>query len=31
LIKVEQVGAACHTGDRSCFHRRISSEGVKSL
>ena len=31
LIKVEQVGAACHTGDRSCFHRRISTEGVKSL
>jgi phosphoribosyl-AMP cyclohydrolase len=31
LIKVEQVGAACHTGDRSCFHRRISLEGVKSL
>jgi phosphoribosyl-AMP cyclohydrolase len=31
LIKVEQVGAACHTGDRSCFHRKITSEGVKSL
>lgn len=23
LLKVEQVGAACHTGDRSCFHRVI--------
>ena len=23
LLKVEQVGAACHTGDRSCFHRNI--------
>ena len=23
LLKVEQVGAACHTGDRSCFHRSI--------
>ena len=23
LIKVEQTGAACHTGDRSCFHRNI--------
>ncbi|MBI4495336.1 MAG: phosphoribosyl-AMP cyclohydrolase [Deltaproteobacteria bacterium] len=24
LLKVEQVGgAACHTGNRSCFHRRI--------
>lgn len=24
LIKVRQVGAACHTGNRSCFYRRIS-------
>lgn len=31
VMKVEQVGAACHTGDRSCFHRRITSEGVESL
>ena len=23
LIKVEQSGAACHTGDRTCFHRNI--------
>jgi phosphoribosyl-AMP cyclohydrolase len=23
LLKVEQIGAACHTGDRSCFHRAI--------
>jgi len=23
LIKVDQSGAACHTGDRSCFHRSI--------
>lgn len=23
LLKVEQEGAACHTGDRSCFHREI--------
>mgnify|MGYP004444518579 CR=1 FL=1 len=23
LAKVEQVGAACHTGNRSCFYRRI--------
>lgn len=23
LLKVEQIGAACHTGDRSCFHRNI--------
>ena len=26
LLKVEQVGAACHTGDRSCFHREIESQ-----
>jgi phosphoribosyl-AMP cyclohydrolase len=27
-IRVEQQGAACHTGRRSCFYRRIdSSEG----
>ena len=24
LIKVEQVGVACHTGERSCFYRRIT-------
>lgn len=23
LIKVKQVGAACHTGNRSCFYRSI--------
>jgi phosphoribosyl-AMP cyclohydrolase len=23
LIKVRQLGAACHTGNRSCFYRRI--------
>ena len=23
LLKVEQSGAACHTGDRSCFHNHI--------
>jgi phosphoribosyl-AMP cyclohydrolase len=27
LIKVEQVGAACHEGYRSCFFRRISADG----
>ena len=23
LLKVEQTGAACHTGNHSCFHRNI--------
>jgi phosphoribosyl-AMP cyclohydrolase len=23
LVRVHQVGAACHTGRRSCFHRRV--------
>jgi phosphoribosyl-AMP cyclohydrolase len=23
LVRVRQVGAACHTGERSCFHRRL--------
>ncbi len=24
LAKVEQVGAACHTGNRSCFYRNLA-------
>jgi phosphoribosyl-AMP cyclohydrolase len=24
LLKVEQIGAACHTGDQSCFHKEIA-------
>jgi phosphoribosyl-AMP cyclohydrolase len=23
IMKVEQIGSACHTGDRSCFHRPL--------
>jgi phosphoribosyl-ATP pyrophosphohydrolase/phosphoribosyl-AMP cyclohydrolase len=23
LVQVEQVGAACHTGERSCFYREL--------
>jgi phosphoribosyl-AMP cyclohydrolase len=23
LVKVHQVGVACHTGERTCFHRRL--------
>ena len=26
-IRVEQVGAACHTGRRSCFYRAVTGEG----
>ena len=28
LLKLEQVGAACHTGYRSCFYRRLSPDGT---
>lgn len=27
VLQVEQVGAACHTGDRSCFHRELPVVG----
>jgi len=28
LLKVEQIGGvACHTGHRSCFHRRVEGAG----
>jgi len=30
LVKVRQVGAACHTGNRSCFYRKISGTVLKS-
>jgi len=26
LIEVEQEGAACHTGERTCFYREITSD-----
>lgn len=26
-IRVEQTGAACHTGRKSCFYRRIEGDG----
>jgi len=28
LLKVKQIGGACHTGYRSCFYRRINGEIV---
>lgn len=26
LVKVEQIGAACHTGNRTCFYRTLYKE-----
>jgi len=26
-IRVEQIGAACHTGRRSCFYRKVNGDG----
>ncbi len=32
LLLVEQVGgAACHTGHRSCFYRRITGQGLETI
>ena len=28
-IRVEQTGAACHTGRRSCFYRKVTSADGK--
>lgn len=28
LLRVEQTGAACHTGQRSCFYRAIGADGA---
>ena len=30
LIKVSQVGPACHTGERSCFFNRIEDVHIES-
>ena len=30
LFRVEQVGAACHTGERSCFFRPLIPQGGDS-
>jgi len=29
LVKVEQTGAACHTGHRSCFYRKFNLEDAQ--
>lgn len=31
LIKVEQVGNSCHTGNKSCFFRKIENQKIKNL
>lgn len=28
LLQVEQIAAACHTGERSCFYRQIIIPGI---
>jgi phosphoribosyl-AMP cyclohydrolase len=29
LLKVNQVGAACHTGDKTCFHKPLEISAEK--
>jgi phosphoribosyl-AMP cyclohydrolase len=31
VVKVEQTGAACHVGYRSCFFRQVDSEGNETI
>ncbi len=32
ILKIDQIGgAACHTGYRSCFYRRVTKEGVETI
>ena len=31
LVKVDQVGAACHTGDRTCFDAGATSDAVVGI
>src|SRR5438876_12343455 len=31
LLKVEQIGAACHEGYRSCFFREATPQGLKVI
>lgn len=31
VVKVDQTGAACHEGYRSCFFRRINSDGSETV
>ena len=29
LVRVDQVGVACHTGERTCFHNTIKTNEIK--
>ena len=31
LLRVDQTGAACHTGQRSCFYRAASTRGLATI
>ncbi len=31
LLKVEQIGGACHTGFRSCFFRRVEGDELREV
>ena len=31
LLLVEQTGAACHTGQRSCFHRAVRDDTLQTI
>ncbi len=31
LVTVEQIGNACHTGNKSCFYRTLKKENIKEL
>jgi phosphoribosyl-AMP cyclohydrolase len=32
LLSIEQIGgAACHTGHRTCFHRKVTPEGLVTM
>ncbi len=30
-LKVEPAGPACHTGERSCFYRRVDAHGLSRI
>lgn len=31
LLRVQQTGAACHDGFRSCFYRRVGADGTATI